>query len=149
TADVCQKLARRVFFAAEFDCEVSRFTSHCVCGVKGPGGIDKKSSAANLAVFVDAMNFDHRFGGAREDVFDLMANRCCRLRPGHGALKRVPNPIAAFLGGLLLRKERTAAKEKNQRECGFTGHNEAQILSLRYWDAQAARGALRYTVPKI
>ena len=47
---------------------------------------------------------------------------------------------------LLLRKERTGAKAKNQRERGFTRHNEAQILNLRYGDAQAASD---YTVPKI
>jgi hypothetical protein len=29
------------------------------------------------------------------------------------------------------------------------GHNEAQILNLRYRDAQAAWGASHYAVPKI
>jgi hypothetical protein len=75
-----------------------------------------------------------------------MANCCSRLCLRHDALKGVLDPIATLLGGLLLRKERTGAKAKNQRERGSTRHNEAQILNLRYGDAQAASD---YTVPKI
>ena len=75
-----------------------------------------------------------------------MANRCSRGRLRHGALKGALNQIATFLGGLLLRKEQTGAKAKNQRERGFTRHSERRILNLRDRDAQAASG---YTAPKI
>ena len=74
------------------------------------------------------------------------ANRCSRGRLRHGALKGVLNPIATFLGGLLLRKEQAGAKAKNQRERAFTRHSEPRIHKLRYGDAQAASG---YTAPKI
>jgi len=84
------------------------------------------------------MNLDHCFCGTLKDIFHLMANCCSRGGLRHGALKGILNPIAVFLGGLLLRKEQTAAKAKNQRERGFTRHNEAQILNLRYGNAQAA-----------
>jgi hypothetical protein len=60
-------------------------------------------------VFIDTMNFDHRFGGAREDVFDLLTSRCCRLRLRHGVLKGVLNPFARSLRGLFLREKRTGA----------------------------------------
>ena len=38
-----------------------------------PVGIDEKSGAANLAVFVYAVNLDDRFGGALENFSDLLA----------------------------------------------------------------------------
>ena len=53
------------------------------------------------------MNFDHCFGGALEDVFDLMANRCCRRGLRHGALKHILGSIPSRPGRLLLCEERT------------------------------------------
>jgi hypothetical protein len=97
-------------------------------------------------VFIDAMNLYDCLRGALKDVFHLMTNCCSRLCLRHDALKSILNSIATFLGGLLLPKERTGAKAKNQRERGFTRHKKALIFNLRYGDAQAASD---YTVPKI
>ena len=43
--------------------KIARFTSNRVCSVKGSRRIYEKSSTANLAVFIDAVNLNHRFGG--------------------------------------------------------------------------------------
>ena len=102
------KLARRIFFTAEFDCEISCFASHRICGVKRACRVDEKSGAANFAVFIDAMNLHHRFGGALEDVFKLMANCSGRLRLSNSTLKR-GLLITGWRSGLLLRKEKTPA----------------------------------------
>src|SRR6266481_1064862 len=72
-ADVCQKLTGRISLAAEFNCEITRFTSDRVCSVKGSRRVYEKSSTANLAVFIDAVNLDHRFRCPLENFSDLTA----------------------------------------------------------------------------
>src|SRR3954447_19966851 len=77
-ADICHQLARRIFPAAEFDCEIASVASDGVRSVKRPGRVDEKSGAANLAVLIHAMNLNYRFGGSLEKLPDLMADRCRR-----------------------------------------------------------------------
>jgi hypothetical protein len=81
-------LARWIFLTTKFNCEIARFSSNRICGVKRACGVDEKSGAANFAVFIDPVNLDDRFGCALKDFFNVMANR---------------------RGRLLLRKEQTSA----------------------------------------
>src|SRR5882672_12918521 len=73
--DVRHELARRIFLTAEFDCEIAGFASDRVRRVKCSRWINKKSGAANLAVFIYAVNLNHRFGGLLEKLSDLVADR--------------------------------------------------------------------------
>src|SRR6266481_3444487 len=74
-ADVRHELARRIFLTAEFDCEIASFAPDRVRRVKCSRRINKKSSAANLAVLIYAVNLNHRFGGLLEKLSDLVADR--------------------------------------------------------------------------
>src|SRR2546429_9840942 len=85
---ISQKCRAEFFHPAEFNGKITRLSSHCICGIKRAGRVDKKSGAANFAVFIGPMNFDDRLGGSRKDVLDVLAY--CR-------------------GGLLPRAEQTPA----------------------------------------
>src|SRR5207244_6550880 len=75
-ADVCQKLTRRVFFTAEFNCEISRFASNRVRRVKRPCGIDEKSSPANCTVVSVAVFLHTCFWRRPENVVRLRLTDC-------------------------------------------------------------------------
>src|SRR5215469_3817297 len=74
-ANVCHELMRRISLAVEFDCEIARFASDCVCRVECSGRIDEETGAANFAVLVYAMNLNDRFGCPLEKLPDLLADR--------------------------------------------------------------------------
>src|SRR4029077_8634309 len=98
-----------IFLAAEFNCEISRLTSHRVCGVKRTCGVNEKACAADFTVLIDPVNLDDCFGGARKDFFNALADSRSGFRLRHSAQERLLSLIFICRRGLLLRKEQTAA----------------------------------------
>src|SRR5207245_9013296 len=94
-ADIGQNLARRILFALKLNREISCLPAHRIGCVKRSGWIDKKSSARNFAVLVDAVNLHNRLPDALKDVLDLAADG---------------------RSGLFLSLKQRARREENQRE---------------------------------
>ena len=74
-AEISHHLAGRIFLAPKLDRKTVGLAANRVRGVEGAGGIDKKSGAIDVAVFIDAVNSDNRFGRALKDISDFATDR--------------------------------------------------------------------------